>query len=84
MLAIQGDFAKFAIICESVVCNAGSSLVESLDLLFKMLWVFKMQYPSGLKMFFTFIQQIFGIKYGSERIPSRVIEVARLVNVNRV
>jgi hypothetical protein len=80
ILLIQGNFLSYHIAFEGICCSAGSSLVESLDLLFKFFWVFKIKYTSGLKMFFTFLQNLFGLKFGKEKIPSRVIEVTHILN----
>lgn len=54
-------------------------MVESLDYLFKMFWVFNLEYPNGLGIFFKFLQfKIYNIKFGNERMASTVNSVARL------
>jgi len=55
MMVVQRDCDtgvcnSFSIICEAVVCTAGAPLVESLDILLKCFWVFRMEYPRGLQV----------------------------------
>jgi len=55
MIVVQGDCDtglcnSFSIICEAVVCTAGASVVESLDILLKFFWIFRMEYPRGLQV----------------------------------
>ncbi len=65
--------------CDGKISIAGYSVIECLDYLFKMFWVFGLAYPAGVAMFFKFLQfKVYNISYGKERIPSTVNSVARL------
>lgn len=44
------------IVCDTRVCHAGCSIPESLDFLFKLIWVFGLEYPARASMFFRFLQ----------------------------
>jgi hypothetical protein len=56
---------------------AGTTLTESIDILFKWLWVFQIKYPAGLQVFYKFLQRIYGISEGKNcRVPSKVLEMA--------
>jgi hypothetical protein len=83
-LVIQGRkdtsvFNGFSIVCEQMVCSAGTPLAESVDMLFKMYWVFNMQYPAGLQVFLKFLQSIYKVSYAKERMPNRVCELRQIL-----
>ena len=47
-----------SIVCDGKVCVAGFSMAECVDYLFKMFWVFSLEYPNGLEMFFKFLKLV--------------------------
>ena len=80
ILVIQGgeNFegnVGFSLVCEGMVCSAGSTFAESLDMLYKMFWVFQWEYPKGTKLFFKFLQKVYKMSFGNERVPSKVEEI---------
>ena len=78
----EGDNINGKIICDGKTSTAGCTVVECIDFLFKLYWVFALEYPVGLEMFFKFLQfKIYNIMYGKERIPATVGSVARLFGI---
>lgn len=80
ILVIQGDPSfsgslGFFLVCEGLVCIAGSTFVESLDMLYKLYWVFQWEYPQGTTQFFKFLQRVYKMSFGNERVPSKVAEI---------
>ena len=53
------------------MCSAGSTFAESLDMLYKMFWVFQWEYPKGTKFFFNFLQKVMSIRLVNS-MPERV------------
>jgi hypothetical protein len=76
-----GVFNSFSIVCERIVCCAGTSLAESMDTMFKMYWVFQMHYPPGLQVFMKFLQSVYKIVYANERMPNRVSELRKILQL---
>lgn len=79
---ISGTFVSYNIVCENVVCAAGTSLAESMDYLFKMYWVFEMHYPAGLQIFFKFLQCMYNISQPGERVPNRICELRQIMQLH--
>ena len=75
-----GVFNSFSIVCERIVCCAGTSLAELMDTMFKMYWVFQMHYPlpPDLQVFMKFLQSVYTIVYANERMPNRVSELRNI------
>ena len=71
------------VVCDGKVVSAGHSITECLDFLFKLIWIFRLNYPKGASGFFKFLQfKIYQIRFGNDRVPSSVNEVARMLNIN--
>ncbi|XP_065654369.1 uncharacterized protein LOC136080914 [Hydra vulgaris] len=72
-----------SIVCDGKVCVAGFNMVECIDYLFKMFWVFSLEYPNGLEIFFKFLQyKIYLLSFGKEKTSSSVNSVDRLFQLN--
>jgi hypothetical protein len=67
------------VLCDSKLCPAGCSITECLDFYFKFFWVFNLQYPAGLNIFFQFLEsKVFKLPSGQKTIPSTITEVGNL------
>jgi hypothetical protein len=45
----------FKVVCDNQICECGDTLLAALDFLFKVIWVFQLEYPPLLKQFFLFL-----------------------------
>ena len=83
LLLIQGEFKKTVatvkVAVDSTVMEAGSSILEGLDRLFKIFWIFNLDYNDKCKSFLFFLQTIFGMKYGS--LPATVKQLRSILNL---
>nr|XP_047141167.1 uncharacterized protein LOC124816159 [Hydra vulgaris] len=71
---IEGEkILSIKIAFEKTLIEAGTSIVEGIDRLFKIFWCFNIEYQPLTIMFWQFLQDIFGLQYGS--LPNGVIEL---------
>jgi hypothetical protein len=70
------------IVCDGKFCPAGSSIFECFDFLFKFFWVFNLEYPPSVAIFFKFVEsQLYKIPCGKKSVPCTVKEVSALLRV---
>jgi len=73
------------IVCDGKFCPAGHNLPECLDMYFKFFWVFDLEYPVGLKIFFQFLEVVIykmPMVKGKKSIPTSITEVAALFGIS--
>jgi len=72
------------VMCDGKIVSAGHSVIESLDFFFKLIWIFRLNYPKGASIFFKFLQfKLYKIRFGlNDRVPSSVNEVARIFSIS--
>lgn len=69
------------IACDGKILEAGGSIVEGLDMLFKFLWVFDLKYDKGLLNFYLFLQcAVYKIGQEKIRIPGCISELIKILN----
>lgn len=69
-----GDILNLKISSESQTLEAGSSILESLDRLFKLFWIFGIEYTVGCDNFFRLLHTaVYKLSYG--KVPKSVTEL---------
>jgi hypothetical protein len=67
------------ILCDGKLCPAGYSIPECFDMFFKFFWLFNLEYPLGLRLFFQFLEnKVFKLPFAKKTVPSSITEVATL------
>ena len=78
----QLDVMSLKLVFDGQLCDCEENIIEAFDFLFKLYWVFNLQYPSPLLKFFQFIQfKIYHLFCGKEKLPPSVNEVARALGI---
>lgn len=81
VLLLQGEFLKTVhtakVAVDLTVIEAGSSVLEGLDRLYKTLWNFDLEYNDKSACFFMFVQSLYNMKFGS--VPPTVKQLRSLV-----
>jgi hypothetical protein len=79
---VQGEEGAEALACkiaaEKHLFEAGHSIIEGIDRMFKMYWCFNIDYQPVTSMFWQFMQAVYGLKYGT--LPKGVIELKSILN----
>jgi hypothetical protein len=79
---VAGAQRTFSVRCDGQTIKCGANMMESFDFLFKLFWVFGLQYPPSLMKFFQLLQfKVYKLVYGKEKIPAGINEVARLLGL---
>lgn len=74
-----GDIVNFKISSESQTLEAGSTIIEGLDRLMKLFWIFGVEYTVGCENFFRFLHTaVYKLTYGN--VPKSVAELVCLVD----
>jgi hypothetical protein len=77
--AEDAEVVSGKILCDGKLCPAGHSIAECFDMFFKFFWVFSLEYPPGLTLFFQFLEiKIYKLPFGKKTVPSSITEVATL------
>ena len=79
VLLVQGEVggvvASVKVAAETKLIEAGSTIVEGLDRLFKLFWICNMSYPDNCSNLYKFLEfYIYGIKDG-KKMPPTVVEL---------
>jgi hypothetical protein len=62
------------ILCDGKLCPAGHSIPECFDMFFKFFWVFSLEYPLGLTLFFQFLEnKMFKLPPGKKTVSSSLM-----------
>jgi hypothetical protein len=57
------------VMCDGKVVSARHSIAECLDFLFKLIWIFRLNYPKGAGVFFKFLQfKVYQIGFGNDSV----------------
>lgn len=83
LLLIQGDVggtvASVKVAVEKKILEAGSTIVEGIDRLYKSFWVFNMQYPDNCGNVFKFLgHSVYNVK--GQKLPPTVLELSGLLH----
>ena len=68
-----GPILSVKIAAEQKILEAGSSLLEGIDRLFKIYWTYDLVYEHSCKKFYQFMQYFYGLPKG--RIAKDVVEL---------
>lgn len=75
--ALGGVVASVKVASEGKLIEAGSSIVEGLDRVFKLVWIMNMSYPLRCFNIFKFLEHcVFRINDG-QKVPPTVVELTR-------
>ena len=81
--AVDGSAASCLLACDGKIVEAGGSIVEGIDFLFKFMWIFLLKYKPELTSFFQFLQfAVYKISYGKERVPCTVVEALKQLHLS--
>ena len=73
-----GGIVSLKISAESHFLEAGSTTVEALDRLFKLFWVFGIEYTPGCENFYRLLQTgVYRLDYGS--VPKSIVELLAIL-----
>jgi len=73
-----GDIVSFKISAESHFLEAGTTIIEALDRVFKLFWLFGIEYTPGCENFYRLLQTgVYRLKYGS--VPKSIIELLAIL-----
>ena len=84
--SVDGEGVSCMLACDGKMVEAGGSILEAVDFLFKFIWVYLLKYNPGLSSFFHFLQfSVYKISYGKgkarERITGTVAELKKVLNL---
>jgi len=76
------DVVSLKISAESHLLEAGSSIMEGLDRLWKLFWIFGIEYTPGCENFFRLLQKaVYKLEYGT--VPKSVTELVTILAKHR-
>lgn len=82
ILIIQGEFggrvSAVKVSVDHALFECGSSVLEGLDRLFKIIWIINLSYTSKATNFFYFLQTLYEMKYG--KVPSTVSQLQNMLS----
>lgn len=79
----HGNEAAFSVFIDGQLLPVGSSFVEAFDFLFKLSWVFMLEYPCGLNTFMKYVEhKIYNLWEGVGKIQPSINDVARQLRLH--
>jgi len=74
-----GEIVTIKISTESVMLEGGSSILEALDRLFKLFWIFDIHYMAGCENMFKLLQAAMFYQLNDGPIPKSVTELLSVI-----
>jgi hypothetical protein len=78
--AIGGAVCSVHVAAERKLLQAGSTIVEGLDRLFKLFWIFNMEYPAECRNVFIFLGHYVYKMKSVKKIPPTIVELCSFLS----